>query len=47
MDAIPYVVLNQEGEWINVILWDGISEWQPPEGCIVVPLQQDLSTATD
>ena len=23
---------------INVILWDGVSSWTPPENCEVVPL---------
>lgn len=31
-----YAILNGEGRCINRILWDGISEWQPPEGCTAV-----------
>ena len=31
-----YAVLNSEGKCINRIKWDGITEWQPPEGCTAV-----------
>jgi hypothetical protein len=27
-----YVVLNEAGEVVNVVLWDGVSEWHPGEG---------------
>lgn len=27
-----YAVLNQNGICVNRVLWDGITEWQPPEG---------------
>jgi hypothetical protein len=33
---MQYAILNTEGQCINRILWDGISEWQPPEGCTAV-----------
>lgn len=28
-----YVII-QDGVVVNAIEWDGVSEWQPPEGCI-------------
>lgn len=31
-----YAILDSEGRCINRILWDGISTWQPPEGCTAV-----------
>jgi hypothetical protein len=31
-----YAVLNSQGECINRIKWDGIAEWQPPEGCTAI-----------
>jgi hypothetical protein len=31
-----YAILDFEGLCINRILWDGESEWQPPEGCTAV-----------
>lgn len=34
---IPYAVLNNEGVCINRVLWDGETDWQPPEGCTAVP----------
>lgn len=32
-----YAILNAEGQCINRVLWDGESDWQPPEGCTAVP----------
>lgn len=34
--TIQYAILNAEGQCINRILWDGESDWQPPEGCTAV-----------
>lgn len=36
MKQISYAILNQEGKCINRCLWDGVSEWQPPEGCTTI-----------
>lgn len=33
---MQYAILNAEGICINRILWDGESDWQPPEGCTAV-----------
>lgn len=33
---MQYAILNAEGICINRILWDGESNWQPPEGCTAV-----------
>ena len=34
--VIQYAILDSEGRCINRVLWDGESDWQPPEGCIAV-----------
>lgn len=34
---MQYAILNAEGQCVNRILWDGISPWNPPEGCRAVP----------
>jgi hypothetical protein len=31
-----YAILDSNGRCINRILWDGASDWQPPEGCTAV-----------
>lgn len=33
---MQYAILNAEGICINRVLWDGNSDWQPPEGCTAV-----------
>lgn len=35
--VMQYAILNSDGRCINRILWDGQSDWQPPEGCTAVP----------
>lgn len=32
-----YAILDSEGKCINRTVWDGVSDWQPPEGCTAVP----------
>lgn len=41
-NAIPYAILDAEGRCINRSLWDGITDWQPPEGCTAVPDPDNL-----
>jgi hypothetical protein len=31
-----YYVIDEEGKVINVVVWDGEANWQPPKGCKVV-----------
>ena len=31
-----YAILDSEGKCINRTIWDGVSDWQPPEGCTAV-----------
>ena len=31
-----YAVLNAQGVCINRIVWDGVSDWSPPDGCTAV-----------
>jgi hypothetical protein len=32
-----YLVLNDQGEPVNITLWDGITPWHPGEGLRAVP----------
>jgi hypothetical protein len=34
--VMNYAILNAEGRCINRILWDGVTDWHPPEGCTAV-----------
>lgn len=40
--SIPYAILNTEGLCVNRILWDGESDWQPPEGYTAIPDPDNL-----
>jgi hypothetical protein len=31
-----YAILNSDGQCVNRIMWDGESNWQPPEDCTAV-----------
>lgn len=31
-----YVILNAQNQIVNRCLWDGVTEWAPPEGCRVM-----------
>lgn len=33
---VPYVVLNEAGEVVNVTMWDGASAWHSGEGLTVL-----------
>ena len=33
-----YALVDNTGLVVNIIIWDGESDWQPPEGLIAVPL---------
>ena len=35
--VVEYAILNSDGTCVNRCLWDGVSDWQPPEGCTVLP----------
>jgi hypothetical protein len=32
-----YAILNSQGKCINRTVWDGKSDWQPPDGCTAIP----------
>jgi hypothetical protein len=40
--TMNYAILNDQGQCINRILWDGESDWQPPAGCTAVPDPDNL-----
>lgn len=33
-----YAVVDSEGKVINIIYWDGESEWNPPENTVAVKI---------
>lgn len=39
-----YAVLDKDGLVVNVIEWDGLAKWSPPDGCTVQP---DLDNAIE
>jgi hypothetical protein len=38
-----YAIVDSETNVINIIVWDGLTEWTPPEGCIVVAIPEGSS----
>lgn len=32
-----YAVVDSDGNVVNVVIWDGESDWSPPEDCTVIP----------
>lgn len=36
-----YAVFNVDDEMINLVEWNGVSEWAPPEGCTVELYNQE------
>lgn len=36
---MKYAVIDNLGVVVNIILWDGVSPWTPPEGCFAIELQ--------
>ena len=43
-DGAITTVTIPAGSVINTILWDGVAEWTPPEGCTVVLETQAATT---
>jgi len=41
-NPIQYAILNADGICINRCLWDGKTDWQPPEGCTAIPDPDNL-----
>jgi hypothetical protein len=40
--VMQYAILDSTGRCVNRVLWDGISDWQPPDGCIAVADPENL-----
>lgn len=39
MAVYNYAVIDEPTKMcVNTIIWDGIAQWNPPDGCIVVPI---------
>lgn len=36
-----YAIVDQSDLVVNIIFWDGESQWAPPENCIAVQLPSD------
>ncbi|MFD3238354.1 tail fiber assembly protein [Rahnella perminowiae] len=36
MNVSDYAVINSDGEIINVVLWDGETDWNPPDGSTAI-----------
>lgn len=34
-----YAIVNQSNIVENIVAWDGISQWSPPEGCTAMPIE--------
>jgi hypothetical protein len=41
-----YVVLDQDGKFENIVVWDGESEWSPPENHRLVLEDSDEGRAS-
>ena len=35
-----YAIINSANLVINVIVWDGLPSWTPPDGCIAVVIPE-------
>lgn len=34
---MKYIVIDKgQNKCVNIVVWDGISEWEPPEGSVAV-----------
>ena len=34
-----FAVIDSQGLVTNTIEWDGNANWQPPEGCVIAPIE--------
>ena len=34
---MQFLILNAAGRALNRVVWDGVSDWLPPEGCTLIP----------
>lgn len=41
-DVTTYAVV-EDGEVVNVVAWDGVTPWEPPEGSQVVSIPSDVN----
>lgn len=37
-----YAVVNSDGLIINIVVWDGVTEWEPPEGTTAVKCGESI-----
>jgi hypothetical protein len=36
VQGVEYAVLDEGGQCVNRVIWDGLTPWQPPEGLTAV-----------
>lgn len=46
-NATTYSIIDPNGICINQVLWDGSSEWTPPNDCIAIPGSYAIGEYTD
>ncbi len=42
-----HAIINSENKVVNVIIWDGVSNWVPPIGCSVINCIDDKCDIDD
>lgn len=33
-----YAIVDSNNLVINIVVWDGLASWAPPEGCTAIPI---------
>jgi len=46
-EPVRYVVVNEDGEVVNMVLWDGVTDWHPGEGLRAIPETEHRATRDD
>ncbi|CAB4147931.1 hypothetical protein UFOVP504_53 [uncultured Caudovirales phage] len=46
-EPIPYIVLDEDGAAVNVVLWDGVTPWNPGKGLRAIPETEYRATRDD
>jgi hypothetical protein len=46
-EPILYIVLDADGTAVNVVLWDGVTDWHPGERLRAIPETEYRATRDD
>jgi len=46
-NLITYAIIDANGVCVNRIIWDGNTEWTPPDGCIAIPDPSEIYTISE